>query len=88
MILLIIEGLDNTGKSTTIQNIKKFYENKKLTVNVIHCDKPADAPHDIQAKLQNQEYINLAQKLVNMHKNNECDIAIIDRCWYSEYVYG
>lgn len=84
MKLVIVEGLDNTGKTTVIQELVDYY--KSLNLRVIHCEKPVPDTPENMAKAQNSAYINLADEIVGY--KGQYDIVIVDRCWYSEFVYG
>jgi len=79
---IIFEGLDNTGKSTQIDNIRKYYNNKGFIVthsNFIHG-------------LDKKDYKNIAIKEYSQmfeiyNKFPEIDI-ISDRLHLGEYVYS
>jgi len=88
MKLIIIEGLDNTGKTTTISTLQNDFEAEGKSVYIHHCTKPEPDTIDNMIKAQKDEYCQLVKDLINLNKNNTYDYVIIDRCWYSEYVYG
>lgn len=89
MKIIIIEGLDNTGKTTLIQGLHEYYQSHNLSVQRIHFSAPTgkDTFEEL-ARKQNTEYMDMATSLVDMASADLIDVVIIDRCWYSEYVYG
>ncbi|WQJ53692.1 MAG: thymidylate kinase [Wendovervirus sonii] len=89
MNVIIFEGLDNTGKTTQINMAKEYFEKKGKRVMVTHFNMPPEnMSNEQKAAYQNNEYINYVKKLIQYKKDNIYDIVLIDRCWYSEYVYG
>lgn len=92
--LLIFEGMDNTGKSTTISRLKKYLERIKYTVCVMHMNKPPEVSEETGLELtlaeknefQKKEYIDMMENLISI--KNQYDYIILDRSWISEYVYG
>lgn len=88
MKIIIFEGLDNTGKTTTIKGIQTHLETNGKTVEVLHCEKPEGDTFEKQATYQNNYFVKIAQDLINHKKNKDVDVVILDRAWYGEYVYG
>lgn len=86
MNVIIIEGIDNTGKTTVINNIKDKYHSKRI--HVIHCEKPKGETHEEQALYQNESFLNITKDIIKYKQNDLYDIVILDRAWYGEYVYG
>ncbi len=86
MKVIIIEGLDNTGKSTVINEIKETLINDRI--KIFHCEKPVGSTNAEMADYQNKFFIQLANELISYKKNNIYDAVILDRSWYGEYVYG
>lgn len=81
MKVVIIEGPDNTGKNTLIQYLIDNYK----VVKLIHCDKPiSDDPFLEQQKL----FLEHATEIIKDSINNHVDIAIFNRYYQGEYVYG
>lgn len=87
MKVIIIEGPDNTGKNTLIQNI---LDNNKI-VKLIHCDKPEDEvdPFEEQCRLFYTHAYYAAQDF----KNNQIpysgiNVIVFNRFYQGEYVYG
>lgn len=76
MKLIIIEGLDNCGKDTLINNLSKDF----LTVTNIHYTKPENK------YIQNTIFRGYAYSIVNNKYNT--DAIILNRSHYGEYVYG
>ena len=87
MKIIIIEGPDNTGKNTLINDILEHNE----VVKVIHCGKP----NPLGNVLLNQyvSFRNLAEIAINDFVNTTLDnkvedIIIFNRYHIGEYVYG
>ena len=78
--LIIIEGTDNVGKDTIINQLLDRYKDAK----VYHCEKPKSKDAKEAAKEQYNSFLSLAKE--NINNNNE--IIIHNRSWYGEYVYG
>ena len=78
--LIIIEGTDNVGKDTVINQLLNKYKD----VKVYHCEKPKLKDAIEAAKEQYNSFLSLAKESV---KNNHSNI-IHNRSWYGEYVYG
>lgn len=93
MKVIIVEGMDNTGKSTMIDRLVEYLAridgidaDKKIYVK--HLVKP-DGENDIERATNiDITNFNLATFLINAHKENKYKYIILDRAWYSEYVYG
>ena len=81
MKIIIIEGPDNTGKNTLIQNI---IDNNKV-VKLVHCDKPvSNDPFEEQYKLFSLHAYNAIQD----SRNDDIDVIVFNRYYQGEYVYG
>lgn len=78
--LIIIEGTDNVGKDTVINQLLDRYKDAK----VYHCEKPKSKNNKEAAKEQYNLFLSLAKENV---KNNY-ETIIHNRSWYGEYVYG
>ena len=93
MKVIIVEGMDNTGKSTMIDRLIKYLTRKDgidadKQIYVKHLVKP-DGENDIERATNiDITNFNLATFLINAHKENKYKYIILDRAWYSEYVYG
>ena len=91
---IIVEGMDNTGKSTMIKKLVDYLAKKdKISTDEIyvkHLVKP-DGEDDLEraTKIDITNF-NLATFLINAYKGNtqKYKYIILDRSWYSEYVYG
>ena len=100
--LIIVEGMDNTGKSTLIEEYKNVINglNPNIKIEVIHMEKPPKElmGMDIEGEpinyyklneFQHNTYMELPNKLREIrNRKNSPDILILDRAWLSEYVYG
>lgn len=85
--VVIVEGLDNTGKTTLINGISDFYSKKGFNVGVIHMHKPeisGDETISEIALMQDKMFMQTATAVCYI----DYDIVIFDRAWYGEYVYG
>ena len=93
MKVIIVEGMDNTGKSTMIDRLIKYFDrtdgiDAEKQIYVKHLVKP-DGENDIERATNiDITNFNLATFLINAHKENKYKYIILDRAWYSEYVYG
>ena len=78
--LIIIEGTDNVGKDTVINQLLDRYKD----VKVYHCEKPKSKDAKEAAKEQYNSFLSLAKE-----NSVSKDTTIIhNRSWYGEYVYG
>ena len=78
--LIIIEGTDNVGKDTVINQLLNKYKDAK----VYHCEKPKSKDTKEAAKEQYNSFLNLAKE----NSTSKDEIIIHNRSWYGEYVYG
>ena len=90
--LIIVEGMDNTGKSTLINQYKQVRTalNPDVKIEVIHMEKP---PQDISKEelsvFQHNVYMKMIDNLRDLNaRRDPPDYIILDRAWISEYVYG
>lgn len=71
-ILIILEGMDNTGKTTLIEMYKRIVSglNPDIKVQVIHMEKP---PQDAtESEISDNEFLDTSSKInVNYDKANE-----------------
>ena len=93
MKVIIVEGMDNTGKSTMIDRLIKYLNRKDgidadKQIYVKHLVKPDGENAIERATNIDITNFNLATFLINAHKENKYKYIILDRAWYSEYVYG
>lgn len=90
MKLYIIEGPDNTGKSTLAEAIKDFYiKNEGINAERIlieHFGIPEGRNDKEKAKNADKSYKSYVKNLKKM--TSIYDVIILDRAWYGEYVYG
>jgi thymidylate kinase len=89
MKVYIIEGPDNTGKSTLCEGIKKYYLKNGVTeanINTLHFSTPEGVNNEEKAANADKEYKNTAKYIVS--NKDRYDVLILDRSWYGEYVYG
>ena len=87
--LIIVDSMDNTGKSTLIARLTKVLESLGNTTITIHSQKPPKdiAPEDTSA-YQHKYYLDLINMLATLKSERKYDYIILDRGWISEYVYG
>lgn len=92
MKLFVIEGLDNTGKTLFANNLKKYFINEKnikeSRIKYIHFIAPKAESFEKCAELSHKFSMDTVKDIVWYNKRNLYDIVILDRSWYSEYVYG
>jgi thymidylate kinase len=89
MKIFFIEGPDNTGKTTIVNELYNWLPNIQCNnVNIMHCKKPEGDTIKDQIAFQNNAYAELTNQLINWNDTNEYDAVIFDRCWYGEYIYG
>lgn len=84
MKVIIVEGTDNTGKDTLINEIKNCYQNTLI----VHCGKPCGISSEENAEIQNEFFNKYLTNLKNHIYDDVCDVIIFNRAWYGEYVYG
>ena len=81
--LIIVEGMDNTGKDTLINGIKDHYN--KLNIKETHFYGPSIKDNNIAAYIEQiHQFIN---NLYNLTQE-DFDIMIWNRSHIGEYVYG
>lgn len=89
--LIIIDGMDNTGKTTLINRLTSVLQDQlNMKVHTIHLQKPpSEIPEEqIPAYSHNYYTVNLVNTLKSVFNLGEYDYIILDRGWVSEYVYG
>ena len=85
MKLVIIEGLDNTGKTTVIHELMQRYNN----VHYIHATKPEIDDPVLCALHQQDVFAKMVSNIQEVFCNvPSTDLIILDRSWIGEYVYG
>lgn len=88
MKLIVIEGPDNTGKTRLVSNLVKYYNQNNKRVTTLHFRAPHGETNEICAQKIYDFDIQVAKNLARLEKENKFDVVILDRSWYSEYVYG
>ncbi len=86
MKVVIIEGTDNVGKDTVIEELKNNYKSI-----IKHCEKPTAKTKAGQTLEQYNTFDNLTKDTIYTYKEckNAHDLLYIhNRSWYGEYVYG
>ena len=90
--VIIVEGMDNTGKSTLINQYIQVRTalNPVVNIEVIHMEKPPqDVSKEELSKFQHKTYMNMVDRLRDLIAMRDApDYIILDRAWISEYVYG
>lgn len=97
--LIIVEGMDNTGKTTLINRLSKVFASLNIRYKVVKADNPCpDASKHTQKEIENitTEYYDkyLANLIDIKHGRNGTNVpaypeyVILDRAYLSEYVYG
>lgn len=84
-MIYIVEGPDRVGKSTFINAMRSNIKNPRIIV--IHSSKPPPLKNTYAIETWTYSYYNaLINAVIELH-NNGYDV-ILDRSWFSEYVYG
>lgn len=78
--VIIIEGVDNVGKSSLISKLNEYYNG---SVEILHSEVP---PKD--CSLFNFYYDGLIHNTLDAYYNKDVGAIIHDRSMYGEYVYG
>lgn len=88
--LIIVEGMDNTGKSTLIDRLDYVLSNtENCAVKIIHLTKPPkDIPEDEIVSYMNTYYDSIIEQLLSPQFYNMYNYIILDRGYISEFVYG
>lgn len=90
MKLYIVEGPDNSGKSTLAESIKDFYVRNGGVADdrilIDHFGVPEGRNDKEKAENADKSYESYIKNLKNM--SVLYDVVILDRAWYGEYVYG
>lgn len=82
MKIIIIEGPDNTGKNTLINEI---LDNNEI-VKIIHCSKPKPSKNVLFE--QYLSFKRLAEEAIKDYIANSDEILVYNRFHIGEYVYG
>ena len=82
MKIIIIEGPDNTGKNTLINNII----DTNNIVKLIHCGTPKSKEDPY--KEQRDLFKKLSNIAISEYRANETDVVVFNRFYQGEYVYG
>ena len=92
MKVIIVEGLDNTGKSTYIDKLKEHLlssENLQDTDVMVFHFKPIIGRTNEESANRTDEYnITAVESIINCMKKDKHKYIILDRSWISEFVYG
>ncbi len=89
--LIIIDGMDNTGKTTLINRLTSVLQDQlDMKIHTIHLEKPPSEISEEQIPEYSHKYYttNLVNTLKSFYDLGEYDYIILDRGWVSEYVYG
>lgn len=81
MYLIIVEGTDNIGKDTVINQLCNLFE----TVTLIHCSSPTTKV--FKSLEQDNKFICYANNIIDGLYDNT-DVIIMNRSHIGEYVYG
>jgi thymidylate kinase len=91
MKVYIIEGPDNTGKSTLCEAIKNYYLKNgvsEVRIKTLHFSTPMGDTAEEKAANADNEYKEAAKYVASHKTYHYTDVLILDRSWYGEYVYG
>lgn len=85
MKLIIVEGLDNTGKTTVINYLLTQFN----SCFYFHCQKPINTDPIKSALEQKDLFYSLLNDILDINTRfKNIDAIILDRSWIGEYVYG
>ena len=85
MKVVIIEGPDNTGKTTVIHELMEQYDN----VYYMHATKPEEADPIKCALEQEKSFKYMIDNIKTITQARAgVQLIILDRSWVGEYVYG
>ena len=85
MKLIIVEGLDNTGKTTVINYLFTQFS----SCFYFHCQKPINTDPIKSALEQKDLFYSLLNDILDINTRfKNIDAIILDRSWIGEYVYG
>ena len=85
MKLIIVEGLDNTGKTTVINYLLTQFS----SCFYFHCQKPINTDPIKSALEQKDLFYSLLNDILDINTRfKNIDAIILDRSWIGEYVYG
>lgn len=92
MNVIIVEGLDNTGKSTYIDKLKEhLLSSENLQDNdvmIFHFNPIIGRTNEESANLTDEYNIAAVESILNCMRKDKLKYIILDRSWISEYVYG
>lgn len=92
MKLIIIDGPDNTGKTTVLNHLKDLLINyggvSPTHIKTIHSVKPKGRTDKSRTQNAYDYNVDLIKNLVNASYANTWDYVFLDRSWISEYVYS
>ena len=77
-MFIIVEGPDGAGKTTLIEKLKQQFDNQFSNCEVIHFGKIDDP----------SKYFDIYVCAIIEQYERKVDVTILDRCWYSDRVYG
>jgi len=77
-MFIIVEGPDGAGKTTLIEKLRQQFNNQFSNCEVIHFGKIDDP----------SKYFDIYMQAIAEQYESMIDVTILDRCWYSDRVYG
>ena len=87
-MILIIEGSNKAGKSTLINELKKFHGVHARNSRILNNDTNKDFCSSINMELMNARMEAEVQMLEDLEDLISEDVLIFDRFHLTEYVYG
>ena len=94
MKVLLLEGLDNVGKSTLAGELMARYKDK-YNIMFMHSRSPKNSGNVDSLTYQTAEFVTKADIMANIAKHEVSKdhplsetLCIFDRSWLDEYVYG
>jgi len=74
--LILVEGINGSGKSTYVESLKQLYKNNRVPVILYRNGKPHPADMTRQALLNENEYIDFLNYCISIWKGSKKTISI------------
>lgn len=77
-MLIILEGPDGAGKSTYAKQMQQEYTKRGISASIVHMSYPKT----------DDERVSMIAAYIEIIERAKTEVILLDRCWYSELVYG
>jgi len=85
-MIIIVEGIDNCGKSTQIEKIKNYLAKNKISSHVLHYSNYTELTKEENEEMSKRTYGDMFEALTKF--NNPGMAFIFDRFHLGEFVYS